>query len=498
MRKLVLGTAVALSAVTAGAAPAPWLEIKSGHFTVVTNAGEKSGRKVAWQFEQIRAALLQVWPWAKADSGRPFVIFAVRDEATLKTLGPQYWEGKRYRPGSFWTTGRDRVYVALRTDLPEPDDVGENPYRSAFWCYASAVFTRSFPQRLPAWYARGVADLMSNTIVREKELHVGRPIRGHLEVMRQQRAVPLGEFLTADERSRWLTQEVEAVAFEAQAWALVHYLMFGDKGTHSGKMNLFGRMLAEGQDAEVARREAFGDMKPYFDEMRAYVQRNLFSYVRIAVSTATRLESYATRALPPGESAAVRGEMLAAMNRPTEARAFAAEAAKADASLPGPWEIEAELLERENQRDQAKAALAKAAGAGSQRAHVYLRLAQLEWAPNADKALNEKLAARLEKARALEPTAANAHSFLAEVRLALGQNDEALELAKRAVELEPAESYHRLSLAHALWKTGRAQDAARIAETALKAASSEHERRRAQEFLDFLARAAKAQPPLGS
>jgi len=37
------------------------VEVKSPHFTVVTNAGEKAGRKVAWQFEQIRAAMATVF-----------------------------------------------------------------------------------------------------------------------------------------------------------------------------------------------------------------------------------------------------------------------------------------------------------------------------------------------------------------------------------------------------------------------------------------------------
>src|SRR5689334_13978332 len=95
MRTFVVALYVTALAHAAAAAPAPWVEVKSAHFTVVTDAGEKSGRRTAWQFEQIRSALVQVWPWAKIDTGRPFLIFAARDESTLRTLAPQYWEGKR-------------------------------------------------------------------------------------------------------------------------------------------------------------------------------------------------------------------------------------------------------------------------------------------------------------------------------------------------------------------------------------------------------------------
>ena len=50
MRNSTLVLWVMLAAASATAAPASWFEVKSAHFTVVTDAGEKSGRKTAWQF----------------------------------------------------------------------------------------------------------------------------------------------------------------------------------------------------------------------------------------------------------------------------------------------------------------------------------------------------------------------------------------------------------------------------------------------------------------
>src|SRR6266571_2841760 len=272
MRKLGSTLCALLAAASAGAAPPPWLEVKSAHFTVVTNSGEKAGRRTAWQFEQIHSALVHLWPWARIDSGRPFFVFAVRDEATLKTLGPEYWEGKRYRPISFGASGRERQFIALRTDIVEPDEIGSNPYQSAYWSYVSTVFNRSFPRPLHVWYSRGIAEVMSNTIVRDKELHVGRPIRGNLELL-QRALIPLNEFLTADHRSHWLRQESDAQLFDAQAWALVHYLLFGEKGVHAARVNRFSQLLHGGASDEAALKEAFGDMTPYHDGMRGYVRR---------------------------------------------------------------------------------------------------------------------------------------------------------------------------------------------------------------------------------
>ncbi len=488
MRILSLTVSVALVAGGAAGAPAPWLEVKSGHFTVITNSGEKAGRRTAWQYEQIRAGLAQIWPWAKVEAGPPFFVFAVRDEATLKTLGPQFWEGKRYRPASFWAGGRDRHYVALRTDIPEPADFSSNPYQQAYWGYVAAVFHRSFPQQIPQWYGRGIAEVMSNTFVREKELQVGRLMQRKLDVLHQRAPIPLKEFLSADRRSPWITQESGIELFDAQAWAFVHYLMFGEEGRYAAKMNRFNRLLHDGVAEDAAVKEAFGDLTPYYEGMRSYVTRRVFGFARIPVSLDLRSEAFAARPLSPGEAAVRRGELLVAMDRPVEARAFAAEAAKADPTLPGPWEIEAALLDRDGKRDEAKAAYARAVEAGSKSAYAHYRLAQLEWVPNPDAAQRERLAARLQAARVLAPGDAFTLSFLGEVLSGQGKHEEAAELAVQAVKNDPSETYHRMALARILWNAHDVEQAVKIAQSALQTADTDEERKQVQDFLDLAAK----------
>jgi tetratricopeptide (TPR) repeat protein len=488
MRILALTVSAALVAGGAAGAPAPWMEVKSGHFTVITNSGEKAGRRTAWQFEQIRAALAQLWPWAKIEAGPPFFVFAVRDEATLKTLGPEYWEGKRFRPVSFSAAGRDKQFVALRTDVREPDDVTANPYQKAYWSYVSAEFHRSFARKIPQWYGRGIAEVMSNTVVREKELHVGRLMQRNVEIMRERVPIPLREFLSADRHSPWVTQQDRITLFDAQAWALVHYLMFGEEGRHAARVNRFNRLLHDGVAEDAAIKEAFGDMAPYHEGMRTYVTRPVFGYARIPVSLDLRSEAFASRVLSPAEAAVARGELLVAMNRPVEARAFAAEAAKADASLPGPWEIEGALQDADGKRDEAKAAYAKAVEAGAKSAYVHYRLAQLEWVPNPDAAQRERLAARLQAARELEPERAFTLSFLAEVLSGQGKHEEAVQLAVQAVKNDPSETYHRMALARILWNARDMENAIRMAQSALQTADTDEEKKQVQDFLDLAAR----------
>ncbi len=74
------------------------------------------------------------------------------------------------------------------------------------------------------------------------------------------------------------------------------------------------------------------------------------------------------------------------------------------------------------------------------------------------------------------------------MRSSLGQLEEALQVAIRAVQTDPAVTYHRMALARVLLSLQRPNDAVRMAESALKTADSESERQEVRQFLDLAAR----------
>src|SRR3989442_4936888 len=103
-----------------------WVEVRSPHFTVASDAGEKEARKVANQFEEIRALFLTAFPKIKLDSGRLLSVIAVKNENVMKEFLPDYWSDKdRVRLAGMYVTGFDRNYAILRTDV---SGSGENPY----------------------------------------------------------------------------------------------------------------------------------------------------------------------------------------------------------------------------------------------------------------------------------------------------------------------------------------------------------------------------------
>ena len=71
-----------------------WLQVRSPHFTVVTNADEKTGRRIADQFERMRAVFHVTFPHMSVDIGSPIVVLAIKGEKDFRDLEPQAYLAK--------------------------------------------------------------------------------------------------------------------------------------------------------------------------------------------------------------------------------------------------------------------------------------------------------------------------------------------------------------------------------------------------------------------
>jgi tetratricopeptide (TPR) repeat protein len=471
----------------AAGAERPWIETRSPHFVVVSNSGEKEARRIAWQFEQVRSVFRTLWPWGRTDPGRRFVVLAVRDAASLRRLAPQYWEQRGgVRPAGVFVSDAGHDYVALQTDVLEPTEADVNPYGIAYEGYAHMVLNATFPGRLPLWYQRGFAELVGNTVVRAKDVHVGRLIPWHMRTLNERSRLRLRELLAVDRQSPHYTDASRREVFDAQSWLFVHYLAFSANRAHLPRLNRFAVLLAQGREPGQAFAEALGPLEPLEDGLTDYVTRRLYQYMVVKADLNVEREAFPVRPLPPAEAAAVRAGFHAAMQRPGEARALLAEARQAAPDLPVVSEVEGVLLDAENKREEARAAFARAAELGSRSFYVHHRLAQLLWRPQPDRETLARVAAALKTAVELNPESADAYSFLADTKTQLDQAEEALGLARRAVSLEPGEPRHRLAVARALARAQQHDAARQEAERALAQATETDDRQAAQQLLDWL------------
>jgi hypothetical protein len=114
-----------------------WVEVRSPHFTVSSNAGEADARRIANQIEEIRAAFLQTFPALRLDPGKPTSVIAVKNEDSMKVLLPDYWLAKdRMHPASVFMPGLDRNFAVLRTDV---GGSRENPYHELYYAYTASI-----------------------------------------------------------------------------------------------------------------------------------------------------------------------------------------------------------------------------------------------------------------------------------------------------------------------------------------------------------------------
>jgi TPR repeat protein len=486
MRRALLLSALAIGgvAVRAGAAET-WVELKTAHFTVVTNAGEGTARSTANEFEQARAAFAKILPGMRVGQARPTLVLALRDEGTLRKWAPGYFVKGGIKVASGSAGGPDWEYLLLRTDL-RPSDQNVTTNYNLYRSYLSLLLGDSSERRLPPWLSIGLSYVLANTWVRDKEIAIGQPVPWEFQRFNSHGRLPLRTILDARYDSPLVKLEDQREVFDAQSYVLVHYLLFADRGVHLPQLSRFLELWLSGRSQDQALAEVFGNLKALEDAQASYASTSILAYSRLQTDAKLTTERLPTRVLSAAEVAGLRAGLQVAMGRPDEAQAAIREARTADERSPASYDAEGLLADRDHDKARAAEAYNRAIELGSTSAHSYYRAAQLAWKPEHDAATLALQRQRLERAIALNDSYASAHAYLAEVLVAQGDGSAALESAKRAVALRPSEYYARLVAARALNLLGRTDDARQVAQVARSAAQDESERSEVERFLRYL------------
>ena len=232
-RKAAVLTLALLFVPWRAAAADQWIEVKSAHFTVVSNAGDRATRRLVWQLEQVRSATSALFSWAKPDLNKPLAVVVLKDQNSMRALAPKFWEERRaVKPASVWVTGPDQHYLVLRTDV-ETESQGTsnlttNPYITAYFSYISLVLNQSLDRDLPLWFTRGFTGVLSNTIVNDDHVLLGAPISWNLQLLRERPIYPLPRLLGFTQTSPETNDATPREVYDAETWAFVHFLMFAD------------------------------------------------------------------------------------------------------------------------------------------------------------------------------------------------------------------------------------------------------------------------------
>jgi tetratricopeptide (TPR) repeat protein len=456
-----------------------WLEARSPDFTVISNAGEKEARKIADQFEQIREVFQNAFPKMRVDLGKPVIILAVKNEDSLKALLPAFWEAQGHtHPAGWYQPAEEKHFVVVRTDIEGP-----NPYAIVYHEYAHALMNVNV-RDLPLWLNEGIAEFFANSTIHDHYVEIGKIAPYHLQVLQQNKLIPIPVLLQADHSSPYYNENNRASLFYAESWAIVHYLQMDPEAR---KRNLLHNFLAayeaSGNYVDAAQK-TFGDLNKFAQKMEAYSRQASFYIGNVKTSIHGDAKSYSTRVLSPAEVDSQKGELYVYTQRYKEAESSLDAAVKAEPNLAIAHEGLGILAYHERDLDTAEKEFARAVQLNSTSFLAYFFSARAKLREGGMNAENgPAVVADLEKAISLNPQFAPAYATLATFySMNTETREKALEAGRKAIELEPGNLAYAVSYGFVLLNMGKTADAKTLASRIQSAARTPLDRGLAQRF----------------
>lgn len=462
--------------------PENWLEVRSPHFRVLSNASEKQARHVADQFERMRIVFQADVPQANLDPGSPIVVLAVRDKKDFHSLEPEAYLAKgQLDLAGLFLRAPDKNYMLIRLDAQ-----GEHPYATVYHEYTHLLSSRA-AEWLPLWLNEGLAEFYQNTEIRDNNVVLGEPSPGNLFLLNHERLLPLATLFTVDQRSPYYHEEHKGSIFYAESWALTHYLRIKDSRESTHRLTDYAKLVSQKVDPVTAASRAFGDLKQLQAALEKYVTQATFYGYKGPLSTAVDDTAFTVRPLSSTQADAVRADFLVYDQRVKDARALLEPVLRDDPGNASAHETMGYLEFREGNLDQARKWYEQAVKLDSQSflANYYYAAIAMNGGPLTSENKSQ-IESSLRSAIKLNPSFAPAYDQLAAFYGMQHENlDEAHSLVLHAVQLDPGNLHYRVDTANVLLQMERGQDAIAVLQNALVLAKTPEDVLSVQNRLDM-------------
>lgn len=420
-----------------------WRSVRTNHLFVIGNAEPENLREVAVWLEFFHSAFGRLVSRNVIDSSVPTTVIVFRDDASFTPFKPVY-QGRPTAISGFFLPGDDVNYIAISLD-PRA-----NPYATAFHEYVHLHVKNNIPGA-PLWLNEGLAELYESLQFSGSDALIGAPHYGYLYVLRQLEMLPLKTLFSIGTDSPHYNERDKAGIFYGESWALVHYLMLGDRARQD-QFRQFLQRISQGDDATKAIEASYGTTLDVIEEeFRSYVRRGNLSAQRVTgVANPQTYGSYtATQrsALSESEALFYLGDLSVHLGRFEMAERGFKEAIARDPSFLPAHAALGKLYVELRRYDEAKKYLQKATTSPqSSLIHYYYAyvLSREGISENGEVSRYTKENAALMREQLLQsiklaPDYAPAPYLLAIVDLVSGERvDEALEMAQKAQQLSPS------------------------------------------------------------
>ncbi len=448
----------------------PWVEVRSRHFSLMTDGGEKRGRAALLRFEQMRAAFAVIFQRATVNIPVPLQIIAFNSSKELKQYAP-LWKGKPIDLAGFFQGSSDRNFIAL-------DLSSESGWGVVFHEYAHMLLNANIPPA-PVWFDEGYAEYFSTLKIDDKYISFGLVPEHLAEVLSSRSWMKSADLFSVEHNSKEYNDRDRRSIFYAQSWLTVHYFLNQRKGEQLGT---YLALATNHVPAPEAIKKAFGMDPAELDRTLHQYAQGRGNFFRAPAPPDIEGGPYEVHPLSSVEVQAVLADLHA---HSLDYRAQGIEEFKKVLQQdPDNGTANRGLgyaLLQQNEFDAAAEHLRRAAAkdTGDSRLHYFNALLMQRRSAFQGERLEQigEIRSELQKALTIDPNYADAYSLLALTDSARGDHKAALEHARKAVDLNPRDEYLRSNLAMAQL---RAEDWDAAADTLTQLKSSTNQQIAAQ------------------
>src|SRR6185437_12548336 len=442
---------------------ATWVEVKSPHFSVITDAGEKRGREVAIRFEQMRAVFANLMVQAKVNLPVPLQIVAFRNTKELREVSP-LWKGKPVELAGLFQGGSDRCFIML-------DMSTDNPWSVVFHEYAHQLMNGTVTAPLDTWFEEGFAEYFSSIEVDSHQARVGKIPDTTFEIVRRDGMMKISDLFRVQHNSAAYNESGDRrTVFYAESSMVVHYLY--DHNLIPKLVQYFDLKYNKNASVEEAIQQSFGMSARDFDKaIVSYVAAGQYKYYFMKTPPEIETTGYATAPLTTTDAAAVVAD-IHAHSQDYHEKAFGEfeEILKSDPNNATACRGLGYAYLQKRDFENASEYFQRAAKVDSKDPYVHYYtgvLANMRGVQSDPKFVSDEL----NKAIALNPDFADAYMQLAWVQGRTGDLDAAVASARKAISLNPRNQGYYFNLADLYMQQRKTQDALGIFQTLTKSSN---------------------------
>ncbi|MFN7915510.1 MAG: tetratricopeptide repeat protein [Vicinamibacterales bacterium] len=275
-RHLLSRAALVLGFVSFLALPAQaadrWVLVASDHFDVVGNTADANLRRVAQTMEHFHGVVVESILKTAAQHGGRATVLVFKDQFSFEQFTPRV--AGRGMINGFFVFSDTREILALNAE-----NLG-SALRTVLNGHSRAVAT-NISGELPNWLSSGLGRVYESFEERDggKGAMIGRPDANLVGILKGATLIPLTRLVALTSESPGMVPgSAQRSLYEAECWALVHYLSFGPRRP---QFQAYMASLHGGVAPEQAFVEAFGDGPALESELADYTRKFLFPAMQI-------------------------------------------------------------------------------------------------------------------------------------------------------------------------------------------------------------------------